>query len=900
MTLVVNNDGVGISKLVTPANTGDETASLQIRDSLDFPHSGVFKALYSAATGNYALKNGAAGSMGFNFTYAGGTSPTVAVALGKIFRDGKYVAISALSAHALTRPTSGYFYHLVVVAANNTMDVRISSAVDDVPELTDGDIPIGLIKVAHDANTGTAGLPTQFFTSYKTDNNLSIGYVDSNAYTEAGSITGSANGLLYSSGLTTTGAVLTMATNEPSVVNNDVLGRINFQAPLESDGVGDSRLVGASIAAVAQDTFTDSVNSTSLVFQTGKSETATTKMSIDEDGLVNIAGLTASEIVIADANKNLVSAAVATYPSLTELAYVKGLTSAVQTQIGTKIDTAGTLLDKSSTTLNVDLNEAAAAVMAAGDGIIFVDSDDSNVAKQETLSDLLDTIAGTVGTTGLDRSGATLVVSDLHPVGVSGSANQLLTDDGDGTVTSESALTFDGKSMLVNTDTAGVGAEDMTGLHVDFDRTVAGSGTAAHNDIGINLDVNSASLGTSSVIGMDIDVVGATSGTHTATGLTVDVGSADTNYAALFNGGNVGIGTTAPSSPLHVLDSGTGDTFILESTAANAVTHAPNLILYRNGSDTPLVNELIGEIKFRGENNNTQDVEYATIQGGMDDITDGSEDGNLTFNLIMAGSSKEFMRLRASTQDVVINDQHEDIDFRVEGDTDSNLFFCDASADKIGISTGTPMNMLQVNVTGADGLDGIQIVRDDATTADGEILGGIGFDSIDGNVPSTITEASAFIASYATEDHTATDKGGNLKFGVSLIDEDDDVVSTILANVGPPDTTANATCHAGFNSRATTAIVAAATYAPTVTDSGTLVIFEHANSNLTLPSINDAVSVGVQFTVFNETGSAINAQIAVSDSATVNGDAIADQDDIASFKAATFVCSGNNTWIRIG
>jgi len=49
-----------------------------------------------------------------------------------------------------------------------------------------------------------------------------------------------------------------------------------------------------------------------------------------------VSGLTASEIVITDASKNLVSAAVATYPSLVELAYVKGVTSAIQTQINTK------------------------------------------------------------------------------------------------------------------------------------------------------------------------------------------------------------------------------------------------------------------------------------------------------------------------------------------------------------------------------------------------------------------------------------------------------------------------------------------------------------------------------------------------------------------------------------
>ncbi len=47
--------------------------------------------------------------------------------------------------------------------------------------------------------------------------------------------------------------------------------------------------------------------------------------------------LTASEILITDANKKIVSAPVATYPSLTELSYVKGVSSAIQTQLGNKL-----------------------------------------------------------------------------------------------------------------------------------------------------------------------------------------------------------------------------------------------------------------------------------------------------------------------------------------------------------------------------------------------------------------------------------------------------------------------------------------------------------------------------------------------------------------------------------
>jgi len=52
---------------------------------------------------------------------------------------------------------------------------------------------------------------------------------------------------------------------------------------------------------------------------------------------VTVSDLTASELVATDASKGLESLAVATYPSLTEISYVKGLTSAIQTQLGTKM-----------------------------------------------------------------------------------------------------------------------------------------------------------------------------------------------------------------------------------------------------------------------------------------------------------------------------------------------------------------------------------------------------------------------------------------------------------------------------------------------------------------------------------------------------------------------------------
>ena len=89
--------------------------------------------------------------------------------------------------------------------------------------------------------------------------------------------------IMLAGGLTTVGAVVNLGTNEPTVVANDVLGRINFYAPLEADG-GDAILPGASIVALAENTFSATVNATSLAFQTGASETAITRVTITSTG----------------------------------------------------------------------------------------------------------------------------------------------------------------------------------------------------------------------------------------------------------------------------------------------------------------------------------------------------------------------------------------------------------------------------------------------------------------------------------------------------------------------------------------------------------------------------------------------------------------------------------------
>ena len=67
--------------------------------------------------------------------------------------------------------------------------------------------------------------------------------------------------------------VLTFQTGDNDIAQNDVLGSIKFQAPDEGTGT-DAILVGASIDAVAETNFAADNNSTSIVFATAESATA--------------------------------------------------------------------------------------------------------------------------------------------------------------------------------------------------------------------------------------------------------------------------------------------------------------------------------------------------------------------------------------------------------------------------------------------------------------------------------------------------------------------------------------------------------------------------------------------------------------------------------------------------
>ena len=128
------------------------------------------------------------------------------------------------------------------------------------------------------------------------------------------------------------------------------------------------------------------------------------------------------------------------------------------------------------------------------------------------------------------------------------------------------------------------------------------------------------------------------------------------------------------------------DNLTLTSTDADGST-GPNLRLYRNSS-SPADGDDLSTIDFEGRNDNSQDVVYAQIKGLITDASDGTEDGKLEFYHMLNGSTAPSLQLTST--EVVINESSNDIDFRVESNSNTKLLVADAGDN--GVYVGSSGN----------------------------------------------------------------------------------------------------------------------------------------------------------------------------------------------------------------
>ena len=149
----------------------------------------------------------------------------------------------------------------------------------------------------------------------------------------------------------------------------------------------------------------------------------------------------------------------------------------------------------------------------------------------------------------------------------------------------------------------------------------------------------------------------------------------------------------------------------LVSTDAGAGT-APILDFFRDSS-SPDVDDLMGRIRFTGKDDAGNTTLYASITAEINDETNsgGQEDGVLTFKVIKNASQKSVLELK--NNEAVFNNAGADIDFRIESDDETHMFFIDGNENRVSIgdSTDTPTATLEVTNHASAGATGAPLVQ---------------------------------------------------------------------------------------------------------------------------------------------------------------------------------------------
>jgi hypothetical protein len=236
-----------------------------------------------------------------------------------------------------------------------------------------------------------------------------------------------------------------------------------------------------------------------------------------------------------------------------------------------------------------------------------------------------------------------------------------------------------------NTQTAGsisLGAAMTTG-------TISIGGTSGQTgaiSLGTGTGAQTINLGTGGT-GAKTVTLGSTASTSSTT-IQSGTGNLSLNtngstQVAITNLGDVQVHTTTTRGIVTINDQ-----------ASAAINNA--LALTNTAASNAAVGNSINLDAFNGDGNWRS---QARLVSGWENVTGGGK-GMLQI-YVDNDSSAERFRVQASK--TIANPTGEDVDFQVQGDTQANLIYADASTDRVGIGTATPSSTL--DVAGAIELD---------------------------------------------------------------------------------------------------------------------------------------------------------------------------------------------------
>ena len=397
---------------------------------------------------------------------------------------------------------------------------------------------------------------------------------------------------------------------------------------------------------------------------------------------------------------------------------------------------------------------------------------------------------------------------------VGGSDNQLITDDGDGTVTSESGLTYDGSTLAVTGDVT-VSGGDIT--YGNGQNATLGVTATAHGAAGKTVTISSGA---------------------TTAGTTADIAGGDLTIA-----GGQGKGT------------GVGGDIIFKTAApAGSTATSLNSLTERLRIDDNGVTTVKGDFKV----SDGSDTATLTWQSGVFELRDGATDIMRVFD---NGGTPSLRTTTAIMQSVTAGN--------VAGTANSHLTFNanHTNGNQIKLNSLGGMLFKDQRTTNAAGCV-LTMQTGDTDIAANDVLGQIDFQAPDEGAGTDAILVAAGIAAVSEGDFSSSNNATKLSFKTGASEAASEKMSLSSAGLlSVPNGVL-----AGNNVREITARVNLSGITPGSTDHGLLArLTDPAGSAITIPAYSKIVEVAVTIAAISDQ-SALDAALwwSTADTTTVD------------------------------
>jgi len=355
---------------------------------------------------------------------------------------------------------------------------------------------------------------------------------------------------------------------------------------------------------------------------------------------------------------------------------------------------------------------SAGATVTVPNGESAIIYSDGAGATNGAITKALDSFTNTKITTGT-LNATTLDLTNLEVTNVKAKDGTaaLTIADSTGKVTVSSELAVDNLNLSGNAITS-------TNSNGNIDLTPDGTGEVNITKVDIDagaidgtaIGANSASTGsfTNLTANSTINFTGATV-TNGGTVTTVDI-----------NGGTIDgttIGVTTPSTGAFTTLSATGNVTLGDATSDTITANGrfntdlvPSTDNARDLGTSALQFKDVYGVQFLESGSNI--VSQVDIGTAPNEVPLNQYLGTMSFQDATAITVGQIAADGVVSLDnaVTINESGADVDFRIEGDTDTDLFFVDASADYVGIGKNNPTSKLDVDGTIKDSAGSVRII----------------------------------------------------------------------------------------------------------------------------------------------------------------------------------------------